>query len=61
MTQQQLKARTRRLFDARNAVAHGDLSNPALVAARAEWSRVIGVSRSLVRSAFNNEPTLPSL
>lgn len=61
MTQQQLQTRTRRLLDARNAVAHGDLSNPALIAARADWARVVGVARSVVRLAFKNEPTLPSV
>ncbi len=61
MTQRQMQGRTRRLFDARNAVAHGDVNDPALVTARADATGVIGVARWLVRLAFTNEPTLPSI
>ena len=61
LTKQQLKARTRGLFDARNAVAHGDIDSPVLVAARANQTRTISVARKLVRQAFANEPTLPAI
>jgi hypothetical protein len=43
LTKQQLQSRTRRLFNARNAAAHGDLNDAALLAARAAHARTIGL------------------
>lgn len=60
-TEARMKARTGLLFDARNAVAHGDTQDPQLVAARAKRSQVIGVARAIVREAFKREPTLPAI
>jgi hypothetical protein len=59
-TETALKRRTKRLFDARNAVAHGDENDPALVYAREHTGRLLGVSRAIVREVFAAEPELPS-
>ncbi len=54
------KGRTKRLKAARDAVGHGDERDPALVYARANSSRLIGLSRTIVREAFAADLALPS-
>jgi hypothetical protein len=55
-----LKRRTKRLKAARDAVGHGDENDLSLVYAREHTSRLIGLSRTIVREAFTAESSLPS-
>jgi hypothetical protein len=59
-TEPKFRNRTRRLFDARNAVAHGDENDPALAYARSHTKSLIRLSRTIVREAFAAESSLPS-
>jgi hypothetical protein len=52
--------RTKRLWEARKAVAHGDENDPALVASRPAMARLVELSRKIVREAIANEPSLPT-
>lgn len=52
--------RTKRLWDARNAVAHGDENDPALVAARPARKNLVDLSRRVVLEAIAAEPSLPT-
>jgi hypothetical protein len=59
--QQAFKRRLKSLQDARDAVVHGNENDPALVAARANASPIVALSRRVVREAFAAEPTLPTV
>jgi hypothetical protein len=52
--------RTRRLWEARAAVAHGDENDPALVAARPAMKTLVSLSRKIVREAIAAEQGLPT-
>jgi hypothetical protein len=59
--QQAFKRRTRRLWKARAAVAHGDENDPDLVAARPAMNTLVELSRRIVREAITAEPSLPTI
>ncbi len=51
--------RTRRLRQARDAVAHGDENDPALVAARPARRNIVDLARRIVLEAIAADATLP--
>jgi hypothetical protein len=51
-TEKAFRRRTRRLYLARNAVAHGDPEDPDLLWARQRRERLLRLSRSIVREAL---------